>query len=1085
VQAPKWYAGPQKSEKNDDRRLNNLVNFKKATSLVAVLVVFVFAFANTMCVAQTVTGRILGTIRDSQGAVVPGVSVTAKNLETGAERTVVSNESGGYSITSVPAGSYEVTAVLAGFQKEVRSGVTLTVGAALRVDFTLNVGVLEEQLVVTGEAPQVDTTTSTLAGLVAETTIRELPLNGRDWLQLGALQPGVLIGLSKNPDLGENVTHGGGMFMSISGGRPTANVFMVDGLVINDNANKSPGSALGVNLGVDAIREFSVLTSTYSAEYGRSSGGVINAITKAGANAIHGTAFYFGRNSALDARNFFDQQIPPFRRHQFGGALGGPIKKDKLFYFGNYEGLRQFLSESFTSTTLSPNARNGILASGPPVQIDPRVKPYLGFFPVPNGDIQGDTGKYIFGAGQLGVESYAIGRIDYLATTKTTINGSYMFDTSHSTTPDAYNNKLVGNRGRHQRLTLSLQHVFSPTLLNTINTGFSRSVGTGNIDAQANLALVNDKSLGFLPGQNAGSLTIAELIGLPTNNPGGFGALGGDSVWYTSPQVNDNVVWVKGRNNIRTGFSVEGIRDNMDVGHNPLGDWQFGSIRDFLTAVPAVFGTAVPGAGSYRGTREKIFGFYIQDDVRLRSNLTVNLGVRYEPTTTMSEVNGLAANLKNLWDAQITTGNPMYQNPTLHNFVPRVGFAWDPYGNGKTAVRAGFGMFNVLPLPNLLSGNLNHTVPFNLNATIIKPPSSSFPNQVLPLLTADAGSGYYMQGDPPQAYKLQWNLNVERQITSGLSVTAGYVGSRGVHLPRRYGDLNLVPPYLVKTLPDGHLQFPATGSIQRINPNFPLIPATLWNGYSIYHSGQLNVSQRFSHGVTFQGVYVWSKNIDVGSSEVNRSDNFNNVDAPYGFMPRLERGVADWDVPHHFAANFVWDLPNVSTQSAVPRFLLSGWELGGIFTAQSGMPFSATIGADQARTGTGAGNTNGQRPDYNPAPGCSPNAVNPGHPENYIKVECFSFPALGQLGNLGRNTLRSPNIEEFDFSVFKNHNVFGDKMKVQFRTEAFNLFNRPNFGARTASIINNKGAYVRGNAALRAPTVTLSRQIQFGTKLIW
>src|SRR3989475_2790910 len=484
---------------------------KRFVFLFAVLTAVICFFTPPRSVAQTVTGRIVGTIHDAQGAVIPGVSVSAKNLETGAERTTLSDESGGFVITNIPAGSYEVSASLAGFQKEVHSGITLTVGAALRVDFTLKVGALQEQVEVTGEAPQVDTTTSTMSGLVAETTIRELPLNGRDWLQLGALQSGVLIGLSKNPDFGENVTHGGGMFMSISGGRPTANVFMVDGLVINDHANKSPGSALGVNLGVDAIREFSVLTSTYSAEYGRSSGGVINAITKAGTNMVHGTAFYFDRNSALDARNFFDQQIPPFRRHQFGGALGGPIKKDKLFYFANYEGLRQFLSESFTSFTLSPNARNGILASGATVKIDPRIAPYLALFPLANGRINGDTAKYVFGAGQLGIENYAIGRMDFLSSANTTIYGTYMFDTSHSTTPDAYNNRMIGDRGRHQRFTLSLQHVFSTALLNTINAGFSRVVGTGNLDAQANRPVVTDKSLGFFPGQNSGSLSISEL----------------------------------------------------------------------------------------------------------------------------------------------------------------------------------------------------------------------------------------------------------------------------------------------------------------------------------------------------------------------------------------------------------------------------------------------------------------------------------------------------------------------------------------------------------------------------------------------
>src|SRR3989454_2276685 len=560
-----------------------VLKVQRARLLVAVLAAAVSLLVNApRSVAQTVAGRIVGTIRDSQGAVIPNASVSAKNLETGAERTMLSDASGGFNITSIPAGSYEVTASAPGLQKEVRSGVTLTVGAALRVDFTLNVGVLQEQVVVTGEAPQVDTTTSTMSGLVAETTIRELPLNGRDWLQLGALQPGVLIGFSKNPDLGENVTHGGGMFMSISGGRPTANVFMVDGLVINDNANKSPGSALGVNLGVDAIREFSVLTSTYSAEYGRSSGGVINAITKAGSNMVHGTAFYFGRNSALDARNFFDQNLPPFRRHQFGGAVGGPIKADKLFFFGNYEGLRQFLSESFSSDTLSPNARNGILASGATVRIDPRIVPYLALFPVANGRINGDSAKYVFGAGQLGIENYAVGRMDFLSSASTTIYGTYVFDTSHSTTPDAYNNRMIGDRGRPQRFTLSMQHVFSPALLNTINVGLSRAVGTGNIDAQANRPAVTDKSLGFFPGQNAGSLSIAELQ-VPTNTPGGLGSTGGDSLWYTSPQFNDNLAWVKGRHNIRTGFSVEAIRDNIDVGHNPLGDWSFNSIQDFLT----------------------------------------------------------------------------------------------------------------------------------------------------------------------------------------------------------------------------------------------------------------------------------------------------------------------------------------------------------------------------------------------------------------------------------------------------------------------------------------------------------------------
>ena len=473
---------------------------------------------------------------------------------------------------------------------------------------------------------------------------------------------------------------------------------------------------------------------------------------------------------------------------------------------------------------------------------------------------------------------------------------------------------------------------------------------------------------------------------------------------------------------------------------------------------------------------------YVQDDFRARSNLTLNLGVRYEPARVLSESNNLTTNLHNIWDPQQTTGQQMYQNPTLRNFAPRIGLAWDPRGDGKTSVRAGFGTFNVLPLPNLLSGNLNHTLPFYLNATVNNPSPSTFPNQVP--LRFDSGSGYYMQYDAPAAYKEQWNLNIERQLTTGLSITAGYVGSRGIHLPIRYGDLNVVPLSLVTKTPDGHLRFPS-GTPQRVNPNFPLIPATLWNGYSVYHSGQINITQRLNHGVSFQGVYSWSKNIDVGSSEVNRNDNFNNVDNAYGFLPSLNRGVSDFDVPQHAAINAVWDLPNPATQMAIPRFFLSGWELGGIYTVQSGGPFSALISGDRAGTGTGAGNANGQRPDYIGGPGCSTNATNPGHPDNYINLRCFSFPVAGTLGNLGRNTLRGPGVEDFDFSLFKNNNLLREKLKVQFRAEAFNLFNRTNFGARAVSLFNGRGATIPGNAVLSSPTVTTSRQIQFGTKLIW
>ena len=296
--------------------------------------------------AQTVSGTILGQIQDQQGAAIGKAEVSARNLETGAVRKTTSEDNGEYRISSVPAGSYEVSASVAGFKTEVRSGIGVTVGSDVAVNFSMTVGAVSEKVEVTAEAPQVDTSSSTLGGFVNSATIRELPLNGRDWLQLALLQPGVSLGSQMQAD-NSRAQRGNGLAISLSGGRPTDNAFRIDGVIVNDYANGGPGSSLRVNMGVDAIREFSVLTNNYSAEYGRGSGGVVNAITKSGTNQFHGSAYEFVRNSAFDARNFFDgKTLPPFHRNQYGGAVGGPIKKDKTFFFANYEKLGEVKSLS-------------------------------------------------------------------------------------------------------------------------------------------------------------------------------------------------------------------------------------------------------------------------------------------------------------------------------------------------------------------------------------------------------------------------------------------------------------------------------------------------------------------------------------------------------------------------------------------------------------------------------------------------------------------------------------------------------------------------------------------------------------------
>src|SRR6202163_1552515 len=366
--------------------------------------------------AQNVSGTILGAVQDQQGAVIGKAEVSARNLDTGAIRKTVSEDNGDYRISAVPAGSYEVTATATGFKTEVRSGIVVTVGADVGVNFSLTVGAITEKVEVTGEAAQVDTSSSAMGGFVNSATIRELPLNGRDWLQLALLQPGALSNAGTQQGDTSRTQRGNGLQISISGGRMSDNVFRIDGLVVNDYANSGPGSSLHVNMGVDAIREFSVLTNNYSAEFGRGASGVINAITKSGTNDFHGSAYYFHRNSALDARNFFDgPTIAPFHRHQYGGAIGGRVKKDKTFFFTNYEALTEMKGQSSSTDTLSANAHNGILCANPPactsttqVTVDQRMKPSLQFYPNPNAATTGDVGKFIFASVRLGDEKYII-----------------------------------------------------------------------------------------------------------------------------------------------------------------------------------------------------------------------------------------------------------------------------------------------------------------------------------------------------------------------------------------------------------------------------------------------------------------------------------------------------------------------------------------------------------------------------------------------------------------------------------------------------------------------------------------------------
>ena len=980
----------------------------------------------------------------------------------------------------------------------------LTVGADVGVNFNLTVGAVTEKVEVTAEAAQVDTSGSAMGGFVNSATIRELPLNGRDWLQLALLQPGALTTSGEYQTDTSRAQRGNGLAISISGGRTTENVFRIDGLVVNDHANAGPGSSLHVNMGVDAIREFSVLTNNYSAEFGRGASGVINAITKSGTNEFHGSAYYFHRNSALDARNFFDaKNIGAFHRHQYGGAIGGRIKKDKTFFFTNYEALTEMKAQSTSPDTLSANAHNGVLcvaagkdpcASTTQVNIAPAMKPYLQFYPNPNGPLNGDAGKFLFDSVRLGDEKYIIGKIDHYFSSNTTLNGHYSYDDTTVTSPDVYGEKLSGAPARKINGIISLQHLFSPTLINNARVGVTRTRAGNNLDCCLKIAALANLSLGYVPGRPPGSFTVTGIAG--TSNWGGLNTSGFNDFHYTAPQFYDDLSWTKGRHSMRTGFGFERVDSNIDERNRENGLWTFPSIQAMLTLSPITqFSALFPGSDTMRGSRNSIIGAYFQDDFRVRPNLTINLGVRYDGATVIKEVNGKLANLDNLTDPKTRVGDPYFQNPTFKNFAPRIGFAWDPFKDGKTAIRGGVGMFDIVPLPYLLVNLFPRTAPFYREGSIASPPASSFPGGAFSLLSLSTLQATRIEPNPPRSYKMQWNLNIQRQLARSTAITVGYVGSTGVHLAHTIYDYDQVPSGLVHF--DGlHYIFPIPPNndlklIQRINPNFGQIRSTDFAGHSSYHSLQANLVQRPVKGLSYQVAYTYSKAIDNGSNTAADNEQLNSVGSPWAFCERCNRGPSDYDIPQSFVANFQYDIPVLASvkSNKVANTILGGWQMGGIYTRQTGGAYSIRITTDRAFTGSAivGASQGGQRPDYlGNAPGCSPADVTTGDINHLVKTSCFAFPGPGVLGNAGRDLFHMPVFRNLDFNVFKNQNLWGEKLKMQFRAEMFNILNNTNLSANTiGNTFTGTGALQASFGTPIAPTANQSRQIQFGLRLLF
>jgi hypothetical protein len=1018
--------------------------------------------------AQTNSGNLSGTVSDISGAVLPGVQVTIENQNTAITRAAHTNGSGRYLVSQLSPGPYRITAKLEGFQTSVFEGITVTVGQEAVANLTLQVGAVTSEVTVNAEAELVNTRSAAVSGLMNNQFIRELPLNGRDVNQLALLEPGVVMA-RRSGDSG-----GSGTKLVANGARPSQNSFLLDGSDINDASNQTPGSTAGVMLGVDTLQEFRVLTNSYSAAYGRAAGGVISAVTKSGTNQLHGSAFEFIRNSAVDAKNFFDKAedpIPPFRRNQFGVQVDGPIRRDSTFLMVSYEGLRERLGVTNTAVVPGEAARRGDLGSQT-VSVSAVIPPYLELVPLPNVFplLADNTGRYVNAVSQSTDGNFATARLDHRISDRTFAFGRYTYDGAKKGVPDSLNLSIANSTSRNQYFTAELTHVFNERLLNTSRFSYNKSLSTSRPDYLRPV----DPSLSFLPGQPFGQVSITGLFSL---GPSRFGPSFLNMNLY---HFSNNVALTAGRHSLNIGGDFRFYRLPQQQVQSPFGFYQFSSLANFLRAIPSSVEMTLPSSQLVRNFRQSMLDFYIQDDIQISRNLTVNLGLRYERVSEPDERDGLLSNLRDLHEPEPTPGR-LFENPSNLNFAPRAGVAWDPFGDGKTSVRSGFGIFYSQLWSDFYSNSGNRQPPFYTLGSIANP---VFPN-AFSLINSPSfvlGRQDVIQYQPNNPYAMQFNLTVQRQVASGTVVSAGYSGGRGVHLVRLI-DGNQALPVI---LPDGRYCFisvcsPDAAVTSRVqNPNYTGIRYKPTDAQSNYNALQLSFEQRFFKGLLLNVNYTWSRNIDNGTVEITQgSDN----DLPQNpFDPRAERGLSNFDVRNYLVMYWTWDLPTLPG----PAWLGSGWRWNTITTLASGNPFSAVVSFDRASARFQSGTSPG-RPDL--VPGASTNPVL-GDPAKYFDPNAFALPPAGIYGNLARNSLIGPGLAKVDLSLSKRFQVT-EMVDLDLRAEAFNLFNRPNFSIPSARAIFSgvnatTGEPVRvSSAGLITSTQTSSRQLQLGLKLIF
>ncbi len=1095
------------------------VFFRRSLTHAALAVLLLTGSVGVSRLDAQATGSISGTVTDSSGAAMADAAVQLKNTGTGIVQSVASDVQGRYRLPDLAIGDYEIQAAKPGFQTVVRKGITLTVGAQPVVDFNLPVGQSQQTVTVQAEVSQVETQSTAVGALVEGKQIVDLPLNGRNFTQLLVLAPGVTQIPLGAPGAGSTF-YGNGQKYSIAGSRPSGQNYLLDDQDMNNFWNNGPGAGgLGTALGVEAIAEFQTLTNTYSTEFG-GNGAVVNASSRAGTNSFHGSAFEFLRNNVLESRNFFDGASPPtFRRNQFGGSVGGPIKKDKIFFFANYEGLRQTqvvtslvtvpdeCAHQFLTSTATPNvcgapvAQNGTpFASTPGVQQAIRntmaLWPNNAFNELLSGGNPSGTGQAFVLDPNIGTENYFLGRVDYTLSSKDQLFGRFVSDraTRNFTTGIPYWPET--DTTRDSFATIEERRVITPTLINSAHISFSRPFEAANVLGSPTVsngvvAPGTIASSGNHPLQFFGTAAGREDGAIATFS--GLTALGASTTlpFYLVPNkftYGDDVIWTHGAHTIKAGGDATRQRENTWAPFVVGTSWTFASLTSFEQGVVGqvqgqVSDAQDPTADATKDYRYWVYGLYVEDQWKATHKLTVTAGLRYSPTTKIGENKHLMYNLLNPvvpGGSFVPVTTETATNPSLHNWDPRIGLAYDPFANHKTSIRASFGMFHNV----IYSRDLNYWLqpPF-LTATQTSAQGLAYPvpfsnlgvgnnNITVPTngtLSITNGDYYGVHSTP---YQMQWNLNIQRELFANTVFSIGYVGSHNLHMFIQR-DFNYPVPVVG---PSGRLTFSNAAGVPnpRLDPQYNSLQLADNLADSHYDALQTSLDHRFSHGWQTQVSYAYSKSIDNGSGTYGL-DGGGIASNP--FNVGFDRGLSNFNRTNNFRVSGTYYIP-VKVNGLFGQ-VVNGWQLTGVFGYLSGAPANPTSATNRVFTGTGS---NTGRPDW--VSGC--NLYSGFQTLNaWFNTACFALQPQGTYGDAGRDIIIGPNLWNMDNSLTKDFSVkkVSELFKVQFRAEAFNILNHPSF--QNPNTVIFAGAAVNPSAGKITATNSSPRQIQLALKIVF